>query len=181
MIHHGGSQRASSRCEGAVEIIADAHLLIFRLPLPPPAGRSRFGSGVPTTRTVSVIVWLGAGTTLSLIVLYAQCARDGAILQSLGGITSWLGREDARAAPPSERSASASPPRPRSRKGGGGPARTARVFRSLAIFELTMLYVTVSDMVAKPTDSDTGTLVAGGVILGLAALAAVASGTRRTA
>ena len=38
----------------------------------------------------SVIVWLGAGTTLALLTLYALRAGDDAILERLGAVTGWL-------------------------------------------------------------------------------------------
>lgn len=38
----------------------------------------------------SVIVWLGAGTTVALVAIYAQRARDGVILERLAGLVAWL-------------------------------------------------------------------------------------------
>src|SRR5262245_21982478 len=38
----------------------------------------------------SVIVWLGAGTTVALLTVYAQRARDGVILERLAGLVAWL-------------------------------------------------------------------------------------------
>jgi hypothetical protein len=39
----------------------------------------------------SVIVWLGVGTTVALIAVYAQRARDPVMLDRLAGFVSWLG------------------------------------------------------------------------------------------
>ena len=61
---------------------------------------------------------------------------------------------------------------------GVSPQRTARVLGLLPRFELTVLYLTVADMIAKPTGADAGTLAAGGAILGLVA-AGVAWGVVR--
>jgi len=51
-------------------------------------------------------------------------------------------------------------------------ARIARV-------DLTILYLAVADMIAKPNGSDTWTLVAGGAILALAAVPAPALPSRQ--
>jgi hypothetical protein len=39
---------------------------------------------------VSVVVWLGCGTTVALITIYARGARNGAILGQLGALDQWL-------------------------------------------------------------------------------------------
>ena len=39
---------------------------------------------------VSVIVWLGCGTTLALITIYAQRAKNGVVLGQLGALARWL-------------------------------------------------------------------------------------------
>jgi len=49
-----------------------------------------------------------------------------------------------------------------------------RKLRMLSLFELTVLYLTVADMVAKPTGDDVATLVVGGVILALVGLGGTA-------
>jgi hypothetical protein len=158
----------------------------------------------------SVIVWLGAGTTVALIALYAQRAGDGVILQRLAGLTGWLGPRVFAPASlgalgfgfavvhsghwPSQlwihvgviafaisfllNVAVRLPLSRRTRNGGMQPLRAARVFRSLALVELTILYLTVADMVAKPESSDTGTLSVGGAILALVVLLAVATALR---
>ena len=38
----------------------------------------------------SVIVWLGAGTTLVFVTIYARRARDGAVLERLGALVQWM-------------------------------------------------------------------------------------------
>jgi len=40
----------------------------------------------------SVIVWIGAGTTLALIAFYAQRTRDRLLLERLAGLNGWLGQ-----------------------------------------------------------------------------------------
>jgi hypothetical protein len=48
-------------------------------------------------------------------------------------------------------------------------ARIGRLLGGLALFELTVLYLAVADMVAKPAGGDTVTLIVGGAILALSA------------
>ena len=38
----------------------------------------------------SVIVWLGAGTTLVFVTIYARRARDGVVLDQLGTLVQWI-------------------------------------------------------------------------------------------
>jgi uncharacterized membrane protein len=38
----------------------------------------------------SVIVWLGSGTTLVFVAIYAQRARDGVVLDQLGVLVQWM-------------------------------------------------------------------------------------------
>ena len=66
----------------------------------------------------------------------------------------------------------------RMRRGGMHPLRAARLMRSLGLVELTVLYLTVADMVAKPAGADTGTLSVGGAILAAAVLVASAAAVR---
>ena len=54
----------------------------------------------------------------------------------------------------------------RRQRGEIDAARTGQLLGGLARVELTVLYLTVADMVAKPTGSDTATLLVGGAILG---------------
>lgn len=158
----------------------------------------------------SVIVWLGTGTTLALIGIYAQRARDAAIGERLGAIAAWFGP---RVFAPASLAtlgfgiaakysghwpdqlwtdvgfvafallflsnvAVRLPLLRRMRRGSLHPLRAARLLRSLALVELTVLYVAVADMVAKPTGSDTGTLSVGGAILGVAVVVGLATGVR---
>jgi small-conductance mechanosensitive channel len=72
----------------------------------------------------------------------------------------------------------------RVRRGSIRPERVARLTLALALLELTVLFLAVADMVAKPTTSDTAALVTGGAILGTAVLASIVVGfsgrSRRT-
>jgi len=38
----------------------------------------------------SVIVWLGSGTTLAFVALYARRARNGVVLEQLGALVQWV-------------------------------------------------------------------------------------------
>ena len=38
----------------------------------------------------SVIVWLGAGTTVAFITIYARRARNGLVLEQLGALVGWM-------------------------------------------------------------------------------------------
>jgi uncharacterized membrane protein len=158
----------------------------------------------------SVIVWLGSGTTLALVALYAQRAGDGDLLRRLAPIGQWLGP---RVFGPAALGAlvfglvlvdqgswTFRPlwiklgfgafllslvlnvgirfPLLRRLRRGGDPRRIGRQLGVLPRFELTVLYLTVADMAAKPTGADTGTLAAGGAILGAVALAVAFAGAR---
>jgi hypothetical protein len=61
---------------------------------------------------------------------------------------------------------------------GADPRRTGRLLGLLPRLELTVLYLAVADMLAKPSGADTGPLAAGGAILAVAA-ARVAFGASR--
>jgi hypothetical protein len=43
-----------------------------------------------TLHIVSVIVWLGAATTLVFVTIYVQRARNGIVLAQLGGLVEWM-------------------------------------------------------------------------------------------
>lgn len=154
---------------------------------------------------VSVIVWLGAGTTLAVLALVGEpperLAALGRMLgprvfapASLGTLAfglalvadghwtvgplwvrlglgafglSFVLNVGARM-----------PLLRRLGRGGRGAARAGRALALLPRFELVLLYLTVADMVAKPSGADTGTLAVGGAILAAAALA-VAAGVAR--
>ena len=157
----------------------------------------------------SVIVWLGAGTTLALVALYAERSGDRELLGPLAPIGRWLGpRIFGPAALGAlifglvlvHKSWTFDPlwiklglgafalsflltagvriPLLRRLERGVDPQRTGRLLGLLPRLDLTVLYLAVADMAAKPTGADTGVLVAGGAILGLAA-AAVAVGASR--
>lgn len=144
-----------------------------------------------------VIVWIGTGTTLALIGLYAMQARDGDVLARLPRIGEWLGP---RVFGPSTLgtlvfgfalvheghwgyrlwvdlglgAVGASfllgfAVRMQLGKAAmRGSQLAVGVLRRLPVLELTLLYLTVADMVAKPVGSDTGTLATFGAILAVA-------------
>jgi hypothetical protein len=157
----------------------------------------------------SVIVWLGAGTTLALATLYAQRAADQSQLGAVTGLAGWLGP---RVFGPSSLAALGFgivaahsghlgsplwvslgigafavsfllnvavrvPLLRRAGRGGSAAAGAARLLRSLALVDLTVLYLAVADMIAKPTGADSGALSAGGAILAASVLAATALAT----
>lgn len=62
----------------------------------------------------------------------------------------------------------------RARRGAVRADRFARLTLALALVELTVLFLAVWDMVAKPTSSDTATLATGGAALAFAVLASIA-------
>ena len=156
---------------------------------------------------VSVIVWLGAGTTLALLGVYARGHDDRLLSQRLRELPRWIGPRvfapasfgalgfglalmadghwgvrlwivlglaafatsallNAGVRLPLER---------RLAQGGRDRERTLRLLVRLPLLELTVLYLTVADMVAKPSASSTGTLAVGGAILALALAAVVAA------
>jgi hypothetical protein len=54
-------------------------------------------------------------------------------------------------------------------QGRGDGRRLGQLLGNLALFELTVLFLTVADMVAKPTSDDAGTLIVGGAVLAVVA------------
>jgi uncharacterized membrane protein len=156
---------------------------------------------------VSVIVWLGAGTTFTLIAIFG----DRELMQRLGPLGRRLGP---RVFAPASAGTLVfgillvldgswtfdplwiklgfagfatsfivnvlvrAPIARRMGKGTLDPRRGGRMLGELARFELTVLYLTVADMLAKPTSADTWTLVVGGAILALVALAAALGALR---
>jgi hypothetical protein len=154
----------------------------------------------------SVIVWLGAGTTVALLALYAQRSSDAMVLDRLGSFVGWLAP---RVFAPASLAAlgfgiaaghSGHWPRlfwfhvgegafavsflitvalrvpllRRVRRGTVHPARFARLTVALALAELTVLYLAVAAMVAKPSSGETGTIAVGGGIAIAALLASIA-------
>jgi hypothetical protein len=156
----------------------------------------------------SVIVWLGSGTSVVVLVLYALRARDAVVLERLGPVVQWMAlRVFAPASLAAFLFGAAAaheghwphlfwfqvgeaafgfsflltlavrlPLLRRARRGGVGAVRLAQYLLALALAELTVLYLTVADMVIKPTGADTNAFRYGlGVVaLGLLAAAAVA-------
>jgi hypothetical protein len=43
-----------------------------------------------TLHVASVIVWLGSGTTLVFVTIYARRARNGVVLEQLGALVQWM-------------------------------------------------------------------------------------------
>jgi uncharacterized membrane protein len=155
---------------------------------------------------VSVIVWLGTGTALGLLALYAE-RNDRDLLARLGPLGRALGP---RIFAPASLGALVSgillvlegswtfqplwirlglaafglsvllnaavraPLMRRQSSGAIDGARAGFIFGRLARVELTLLYLTVADMVAKPTGDDAGALIAGALILGIVVAAAIA-------
>jgi uncharacterized membrane protein len=161
---------------------------------------------------VCVIVWLGTGTALALLAIYAG-RSDRELLRRIGPLGRALGP---RVFAPAALGALVlgvllvldgswtfaplwiklglgafafsfllnvtirAPLVRRQAKGAVDPARAGRLLGRLAVVELTVLYLAVAHMVAKPSGGDTGTLIGGGLVLALA-IAYVAAGTLRPA
>jgi hypothetical protein len=162
----------------------------------------------------SVVVWLGCGTTLAFIAIYAQRARDGAVLGQLGPLARWLTLwillPASLAAPGFGVLAAHAghwpdgfffhvgegaflfsflltvairlPLLQRARRGAVALPRLPHYLLALAVAELTVLYLAVADMVAKPSGIGAGSVRYGGLVLvlGLLAAAALAFRARRT-
>lgn len=159
---------------------------------------------------VSVIVWLGTGTALTLLAIYAE-RNDRELLQrlaplgrglaprvfgpaALGALVfgillvldgSWTFEPlwirlgfGAFAISFVLNAAVRAPLARRQARGEIDPARAGLLFGRLARVELTVLYLTVADMIAKPDGGDVGTLAAGGAILALVVLFAAAAALR---
>jgi hypothetical protein len=158
----------------------------------------------------SVIVWVGSGTTLVLVAIYAQRARDGVVLERLGGLVQWM---LLRLSAPAALAAfafgvaaahaghwpdlfwfhvgeaafafsfllSVAIRLPLLRRAGRGAldsVRLARYLVAVAVAELTVLYVAVADMVAKPGGFGTSAVRDGGVVLVVGLVAALAVAVR---
>ena len=158
----------------------------------------------------SVIVWLGCGTTLAFITIYAPRARSGAVLGQLGALARWLTLwillPASLAAPGFGVLAAHAGHWPdifffhvgegaflfsfiltvairlpllrRARRGAVAPARLPQYLLALALAELTVLYLAVADMVAKPSGIGTSSVRYGGLVLVLGLLAAAAIAVR---
>jgi uncharacterized membrane protein len=163
---------------------------------------------------ISVIVWLGCGTTLAFIAIYAQRAKNGVALGQLGALARWLTLwilVPASLAAPGFGVLAAHaghwpdifffhvgegaflfsflltvavrlPLLRRAKRGAVAPARLPQYLLALALAELTVLYLAVADMVAKPNGIGTSSVRYGGLVLalGLLAAAAIAGRGRKT-
>jgi hypothetical protein len=140
---------------------------------------------------LSVILWVGAGTTLGLLWLHP----DRELRRRITPLGEWLGP---RLFAPAALGAlvfglllvheghwtfhplfvqlglaafalsfviNAGVRAPLSRKLADEPQRLERVLSALSKFELSVLYLTVADMVLKPDGSDTAFIVVGAMIL----------------
>jgi hypothetical protein len=154
----------------------------------------------------SVIVWLGSGTTLAFVAIYARRARDGMVLEQLGALVAWMGP---RVFAPASLAAFGFgvaaaheghwpdlfwfhvgeaafafsflvtvairlPLLRRARRRALDAARLAQYLLAVALAELTVLYLAVADMVAKPTGIGAGAVRYGSVLVALGFLAAAA-------
>jgi len=154
----------------------------------------------------SVIVWLGAGTTLAFVALYARRARNGVVLDQLGALVEWMGP---RVFAPASLAAVGFgvaaaheghwpemfwfhvgegafvfsflmtvavrlPLLRRARRGALAAPRLAQYLLAVAVAELTVLYLTVADMVAKPSGIGASAVRYGGIIVAVGFLAAAA-------
>jgi hypothetical protein len=162
----------------------------------------------------SVIVWLGCGTTVAFVTVYAQRTRNGIVLEQLGALVQWM---TLWVLVPASLAASGFgvlaahagqwpdsfffhvgegaflfsflltvairlPLVRRATRGAVAPARLPHYLLALALAELTVLYLAVADMVAKPSGFDASIVRYGGGVLalGLFAAAAIAVRTRKT-
>lgn len=159
-----------------------------------------------TLHIASVIVWLGAGTTLAFVTIYAQRARDHVVLGQIGALTWWMGLwvlapaslaavgfgfaaafeghwpelfffhvgEGAFTVSFLLTVAVRLPLLHSARRRAPDVARLSRYLLALALAELTVLYLAVADMVAKPSGIGASVVRYGGVVLALGLLAAAA-------
>ena len=159
-----------------------------------------------TLHVASVVVWLGCGTTLAFVTIYAQRARNDVVLEQLGALTQWMALRVL--APASLAAASFGvaaahvghwqdifffhvgeaafvfsflltvairlPLLRQARKGGVDAADLSQYLLAVALAELTVLYLAVAEMVAKPSGIGTSVVRYGGGLLALGLLAAAA-------
>jgi hypothetical protein len=151
----------------------------------------------------SVIVWLGSGTSVVVLALYAR--RNGVVLEQLGALVQWLAlRVFAPASLAAFLFGAAAaheghwphlfwfqvgeaafgfsllltltvrlPLLRRARRGAVSAARLAQYLLAIAVAELTVLYLTVADMVIKPSGTGTSAFRYG---LGVVAAGFLAAG-----
>jgi len=153
----------------------------------------------------SVIIWLGSGTTLVFVAIYAQRARNRVVLEQLGALVQWMAL---RVFAPAALAAFAFgvaaaheghwpdlfwfhvgegafafsflltvavrlPLLRRAKRGTLDSVRLARYLVAVALAELTVLYLAVGDMVAKPSGIGTSAVRDGAGVLAGGLLAAV--------
>ena len=158
----------------------------------------------------SVIVWLGCGTTIALVTVYARRARNGFVFGQLGALVRWLTLwvllPASLAAPGFGVLAAHAGHWPdifffhvgegaflfsflltvairlpllrRAARGAVAPGRFPQYLLALALAELTVLYLAVADMVAKPAGFGTSGVRYGGLVLALGLLGATAIAVR---
>jgi hypothetical protein len=163
-----------------------------------------------TLHVASVIVWLGCGTTLAFVAIYARRARHGVVVGQLGALVRWMTLwvlVPASLAAPGFGVLAAHaghwpdifffhvgegaflfsflltvairlPLLRRARRGAVAPARLPDYLLALALSELTVLYLAVADMVAKPSGIGVSAVRFGGVLLAVGFLAAAAIAIR---
>jgi hypothetical protein len=154
----------------------------------------------------SVIVWVGCGTTLAIVTIYARRARNGVVLGQLGALVQWttlwvLAPASLAAAGFGVLAAHAGhwpdifffhvgegaflfsflvtvairlPLLRRAGRGAVAAARLPHYLLALSLAELTVLYLAVADMVAKPSGIGNSVVRYGGVVLALGLLASAA-------
>jgi len=152
----------------------------------------------------SVILWVGCGTTLLLLTVYARRSRS-VLLGELGALawwlTLWVLLPSSLAAPAFGVAAAHAGHWPelfffhvgegafafsflitvavrvpllrRARHGAVGAARLSGYVAALAAAELTVLYLAVADMVAKPTGVGASSVRYGGIVIAIGFLAAL--------
>jgi len=153
----------------------------------------------------SVVVWLGAGTTLAFVTIYARRAPDTLLLEQLGALVRWM---TVRVFAPAALAAASfgvaaahvghwpdvfffhvgegafvfsflltvtvrMPLLRRAARGTVAPRPLSRYLLALATAELTVLYVAVADMVAKPSGVHASVVHYGVVILVLGFIASL--------
>lgn len=159
----------------------------------------------------SVIVWIGAGTTLMLVTLYGRHNYDRPWAERLVDLSVWLGKRVfgpaalgalvfGMVAAHSGHLASPLwvrlgygaivvslllnfggrlPLFRRVRRGSTSAIRGVQLLRAVALVELTVLYLGVADMVAKPTRLGAAALATSGGAFALATILALVLGRQR--
>jgi hypothetical protein len=158
----------------------------------------------------SVIVWLGSGTAVVFVALYARRAQNRVVLEQLGALVQWMALrvfapaslaafgfgvaaahaghwpdlfwfhvgEGAFAFSFLVAVAIRLPLLRRARRGTLDAARLAQYLLAVALAELTVLYLTVADMVVKPSGFGDSAIRYGGGLLALGFLVAALTAYR---